>query len=181
MDKVCMDSCHSAACIQASLFNTHQPEPALLLQCESIACCTDCCHKHQITTAVAPSAMQVECPAVTPEVVLKASGHVERFTDFMVTDKKTGDCYRADHLLKAHLEALVDDKKAPLPSGELQVQTASLLKHQGHALIPACQSYLQTMLIKALCDVDVCSSLSCCFLPGFIRPQRKEVYLHQCP
>ena len=28
---------------------------------------------------------QVECPAVTPEVVLKASGHVERFTDFMVT------------------------------------------------------------------------------------------------
>lgn len=60
------------------------------------------------------SAMQVECPAVTPEVVLKASGHVERFTDFMVTDTKTGDCHRADHLLKGHLEALLEDKKAPL-------------------------------------------------------------------
>lgn len=28
--------------------------------------------------------LEVECPAVTPEIVLKASGHVERFTDFMV-------------------------------------------------------------------------------------------------
>lgn len=34
--------------------------------------------------------LEVECPAVTPEVVLKASGHVDRFTDFMVTDLKTG-------------------------------------------------------------------------------------------
>lgn len=28
--------------------------------------------------------LEVECPAVTPEVVLKTSGHVERFLDFMV-------------------------------------------------------------------------------------------------
>jgi len=34
--------------------------------------------------------LEVECPAVTPEAVLKASGHVDRFTDFMVTDVKTG-------------------------------------------------------------------------------------------
>jgi glycyl-tRNA synthetase (class II) len=31
---------------------------------------------------------------VTPEAVLKASGHVERFTDFMVTDEKTGGSFR---------------------------------------------------------------------------------------
>jgi glycyl-tRNA synthetase len=37
--------------------------------------------------------LEVECPAVTPEVVLKASGHVDRFTDFMVTDVKTGKRY----------------------------------------------------------------------------------------
>ena len=35
--------------------------------------------------------LEVECPAVTPEIVLRASGHVERFTDFMVTDTKTGE------------------------------------------------------------------------------------------
>ena len=30
----------------------------------------------------------------------RASGHVDRFTDVMVRDVKTGDCYRADHLLE---------------------------------------------------------------------------------
>ncbi len=44
--------------------------------------------------------MEVECPSVTPEIVLKASGHVDRFNDLMVKDVKTQDCYRADHLLK---------------------------------------------------------------------------------
>ncbi|XP_072991028.1 glycine--tRNA ligase, mitochondrial 1-like [Typha latifolia] len=44
--------------------------------------------------------LEVDCPCVTPEVVLKASGHVDKFTDLMVKDEKTGMCYRADHLLK---------------------------------------------------------------------------------
>jgi glycyl-tRNA synthetase (class II) len=30
----------------------------------------------------------------------QASGHVDRFTDFMVTDSVTGECFRADHLLE---------------------------------------------------------------------------------
>ncbi|KAF2288417.1 hypothetical protein GH714_007302 [Hevea brasiliensis] len=46
------------------------------------------------------SMLEVDCPCVTPEVVLKASGHVDKFTDLMVKDEKTGTCYRADHLLK---------------------------------------------------------------------------------
>ncbi|KAK9160024.1 hypothetical protein Syun_006365 [Stephania yunnanensis] len=44
--------------------------------------------------------LEVDCPSVTPEIVLKASGHVDKFTDLMVKDEKTGTCYRADHLLK---------------------------------------------------------------------------------
>lgn len=44
--------------------------------------------------------LEVDCPCVTPEVVLKASGHVDKFTDLMVKDEKTAQCYRADHLLK---------------------------------------------------------------------------------
>ncbi|CAM0904830.1 unnamed protein product [Alopecurus aequalis] len=44
--------------------------------------------------------LEVDCPCVTPEVVLKASGHVDKFTDLMVKDEKAGSCYRADHLLK---------------------------------------------------------------------------------
>lgn len=43
--------------------------------------------------------------------------HVRSFTDFMVKDVKTGECYRADHLLEAALEAFMEDKKNP-PSPE---------------------------------------------------------------
>ena len=58
---------------------------------------------------------QVEASAVTPEPVLKASGHVERFTDFMVKDKVTGECHRADHLLEDKLKALLAN---PLEGGK---------------------------------------------------------------
>ena len=41
---------------------------------------------------------------LTPEAVLKASGHVDKFADLMVKDTQNGVCYRLDHLIKAHLE-----------------------------------------------------------------------------
>ncbi|KAH6771977.1 glycyl-tRNA synthetase / glycine-tRNA ligase [Perilla frutescens var. hirtella] len=44
--------------------------------------------------------LEVDCPCVTPGIVLEASGHVDKFTDLMVKDEKTGTCHRADHLLK---------------------------------------------------------------------------------
>lgn len=57
---------------------------------------------------------EIRCPCVTPEVVLKASGHVDKFTDLMVKDEKLGSCFRADHLLKDFLtKALEDDAAAP--------------------------------------------------------------------
>ena len=33
-------------------------------------------------------------------IACRTSGHVDRFADYMVKDVKTGDCYRADHLLE---------------------------------------------------------------------------------
>lgn len=56
--------------------------------------------------------LEVDCSILTPEPVLKASGHVDRFADLMVKDLKTGECFRLDHLIKAHLEKLCSDKKA---------------------------------------------------------------------
>ena len=53
--------------------------------------------------------LEVECPSVTPETVLRASGHVEKFTDLMVKDLKTGDCFRADHLVEDNLERILQD------------------------------------------------------------------------
>ncbi|XP_029034569.1 glycine--tRNA ligase [Osmia bicornis bicornis] len=55
--------------------------------------------------------LEVDCSILTPEPVLKASGHVERFADLMVKDTKSGECYRLDHLIKSHLEKVISDKK----------------------------------------------------------------------
>jgi glycyl-tRNA synthetase len=57
--------------------------------------------------------LEVDCPCVTPEVVLKASGHIEKFTDLMVKDEKTGTCYRADHLLKDFCKEKLEDLTLP--------------------------------------------------------------------
>ncbi|KAI6196459.1 Diadenosine tetraphosphate synthetase [Aphelenchoides besseyi] len=59
------------------------------------------------------SMLEVECTSLTPEQVLKASGHVDRFIDWMVKDVKTGECFRADHLIKNAAEELLKNKKTP--------------------------------------------------------------------
>ena len=43
--------------------------------------------------------LELDSTCLTPEVVLKTSGHVDRFNDLMVKDVLTGTCYRADKLL----------------------------------------------------------------------------------
>ncbi|KAI1732366.1 anticodon binding domain-containing protein [Ditylenchus destructor] len=63
--------------------------------------------KHFILTE---GMLEVECSALTPADVLKASGHVERFIDWMVKDVQTGDCFRADHLIKNNMEELMKKK-----------------------------------------------------------------------
>uniref|UniRef100_M4BCZ3 glycine--tRNA ligase n=1 Tax=Hyaloperonospora arabidopsidis (strain Emoy2) TaxID=559515 RepID=M4BCZ3_HYAAE len=52
--------------------------------------------------------LEVECTNLMPEVVLKTSGHVDRFTDLMVKCTKSGECYRADKLLEDHVENLLE-------------------------------------------------------------------------
>lgn len=57
--------------------------------------------------------LEVDTTAVTLGEVLKTSGHVDKFTDWMTRDTKTGDIFRADHLIEAVLEArLKGDKEA---------------------------------------------------------------------
>ncbi|CAF4311876.1 unnamed protein product [Rotaria socialis] len=55
--------------------------------------------------------LEIDCSILTPEVVLKASGHVDRFDDFMLKDTQTGECFRADHLIENHLEKLLEIKE----------------------------------------------------------------------
>ena len=52
--------------------------------------------------------LEVECTNMTPHKVLKTSGHVDKFSDLMVKDSKSGVCLRADHLLENHIDRLLD-------------------------------------------------------------------------
>lgn len=57
--------------------------------------------------------LEVDCTALTPAEVLKTSGHVDKFADWMCKDPKTGEIFRADHLVEETLEArLKGDKEA---------------------------------------------------------------------
>ncbi|KAL9110166.1 MAG: hypothetical protein Q9227_005226 [Pyrenula ochraceoflavens] len=57
--------------------------------------------------------LEVDCPMITPYSVLKASGHVERFCDFVIKDSANGEILRADHVVEEVIEArLKGDKEA---------------------------------------------------------------------
>lgn len=59
------------------------------------------------------SMLEVDCTMLTPYEVLKTSGHVDKFSDWMCRDLKTGEIFRADHLVEEVLEArLKGDKEA---------------------------------------------------------------------
>ncbi|CEL98366.1 unnamed protein product [Vitrella brassicaformis CCMP3155] len=79
--------------------------------------------------------LEVSGTCLTPEVVLKTSGHVDRFTDLMVKDTVTGECYRADKILEEQIEA---KQKAGLPPDEhdrlekLKVQADALSSEEMH-------------------------------------------------
>lgn len=57
--------------------------------------------------------LELDCTMLTPYEVLKTSGHVDKFSDWMCTDPKTGEIFRADHLVEEVLESrLKGDKEA---------------------------------------------------------------------
>jgi glycyl-tRNA synthetase len=56
--------------------------------------------------------LEVSCAAMTPHVVLHTSGHVDRFTDYMVRDTKNTDLvYRADKLLEEVIDKKIEESK----------------------------------------------------------------------
>lgn len=49
---------------------------------------------------------------------------MDRFADLMTKDVKTGECFRLDHLIKAHLEKISMDKKA---TNELKAECTDIV------------------------------------------------------
>lgn len=62
--------------------------------------------------------LEMECTNLTPSSVLETSGHVERFTDFMVRDEKTGECARADKVLEDSIDKYLEVFKGTLNKEE---------------------------------------------------------------
>ncbi|KAK4968694.1 Glycine--tRNA ligase 1, mitochondrial [Elasticomyces elasticus] len=56
--------------------------------------------------------MALKCSMLTPHDVLKTSGHVDRFADYMCKDPKNGEILRTDHLIKDVLEARLQSDRA---------------------------------------------------------------------
>mmetsp|Transcript_14895 Transcript_14895/g.32415 ORF Transcript_14895/g.32415 Transcript_14895/m.32415 type:complete len:707 (+) Transcript_14895:101-2221(+) len=73
--------------------------------CALKAAMIDQWRKHFVLTE---SMLEMECTCLTPAVVLQTSGHVERFTDLMVKDPETGECFRADKLLEDAIDVLLE-------------------------------------------------------------------------
>jgi glycyl-tRNA synthetase len=49
--------------------------------------------------------LEIEPTILTPHAVLKTSGHVDKFADWCCKDPKSGEIFRADHLVEQVLEA----------------------------------------------------------------------------
>ncbi|CAF1670028.1 unnamed protein product [Rotaria magnacalcarata] len=90
--------------------------------------------------------LEVDCSMLTPEIVLKASGHVDRFADFMVKDVKTGECFRADHLIEAHLERLL---KAKDIAAEKKAEIERLLPQVDNMKGPDMQQVIEQYKMKS--------------------------------
>ena len=65
--------------------------------------------------------LEVESCMLTPYPVLETSGHVEKFSDFLVRDCKTNDSYRADKIVEAFIDNLLESKESiNMSDGEKQ-------------------------------------------------------------
>lgn len=90
--------------------------------------------------------LEVSCTCLTPENVLKASGHVDKFEDFMVKDVKNGQCYRADKILEEHIDKVLAKKAKKMK--EEEIMNLETIKAQA-------DSYSQEEIGKILKDLKV--------------------------
>jgi len=110
--------------------------------CSLKAAMIDLWRKHFVLTE---SMLEMECTCLTPAAVLKTSGHVERFTDLMVRDPETGECFRADKLL----EDAIDDLIASEPTMASEQREEHLrIQRQADAFSP---EELDKLLLKYDC------------------------------
>lgn len=91
--------------------------------------------------------LEMECTCLTPHSVLLTSGHVDRFTDFMVKDEKSGDCFRADKLLEDAIDAFL--AKNPTLALEEQEEHRRIQRQAGAMGSEDLDTYLKRYEVKS--------------------------------
>ncbi|PVZ98589.1 hypothetical protein BB558_005403 [Smittium angustum] len=74
--------------------------------------------------------LEMDGAIITPAEVLKTSGHVDKFTDFMCNDSLTNEIFRADHLVEAILEERLESDQLARQLGDLTLQKNVTVKKQ---------------------------------------------------
>lgn len=71
---------------------------------------------------------EIDCPSIAIPSVFKASGHLQRFNDYIVKDVETSEGFRLDHLIKEHLETLITTDTANATEYEEMLGKVSNIK-----------------------------------------------------
>lgn len=88
--------------------------------------------------------LEISATCLTPENVLQTSGHVEKFTDFMVRDAVTLECHRADKLLESHIEKLLLEAPGEEKEAELRQVANNADAYSQEELAAALKQYQVT-------------------------------------
>ncbi|CRH03938.1 glycine--tRNA ligase, putative [Plasmodium relictum] len=96
--------------------------------------------------------LEISSTCVTPYNVLKTSGHVDRFTDLMVRDSVTKDCYRADKYLSEFLNNKIEELKKKVQE-QNEVQNKKEKKNLGNE--ESNVIYEKEEIVKEIEDIEL--------------------------
>uniref|UniRef100_A0A8C5BEX2 Glycine--tRNA ligase n=1 Tax=Gadus morhua TaxID=8049 RepID=A0A8C5BEX2_GADMO len=127
--------------------------------------------------------LEIDCTMLTPEPVLKTSGHVDKFADYMVKDAKTGECFRADHLLKAHLKKLMLAEKCSAETSEEMEDVITQMDNYSQQDLAALFGKYNVRSPSTGNDLTAPTSFNLMFktsigpagnMPGYLRPETAQ-------
>ncbi|KAH0593494.1 hypothetical protein MHUMG1_08632 [Metarhizium humberi] len=100
--------------------------------------------------------LEVDCTAITPEAVLKTSGHVDRFADWMCRDPAKGEYLRADHLVESVLETRLANSRLAAADPQSKMERLDNAKvEQYQEILARMDNYDGPELGKLIRELDI--------------------------
>ncbi|MBM4248602.1 MAG: glycine--tRNA ligase [Euryarchaeota archaeon] len=106
---------------------------------------------------------ELSAPAISPEAVFRASGHLEKFSDLMAECGKCGEAFRADHLLR---------ELAPGEEPPASVETMAAALRRAGARCPKCGGDLsEPFAFNLMFRTNIGPGTR---RPGYLRPETAQ-------